>query len=83
MSTNIICRKALIYINNIIVINYILFLYTVLFYFLVDMLAYLTAKTHGLEEEAENIAASLGLGPDEVVFVYILLSCNSSLLCVS
>ena len=47
------------------------------------MLAYLTAKTHGLEEEAENIAASLGLGPDEVVFVYILLSCNSSLLCVS
>ncbi|XP_065906077.1 coatomer subunit alpha-like isoform X1 [Dysidea avara] len=31
-----------------------------------DMLAYLTAKTHGLEEEAENIAASLGLGPDEL-----------------
>ena len=36
-------------------------------FFLADMLAYLTAKTHGLEEEAENIAASLGLGSDEVL----------------
>jgi len=31
------------------------------------MLAYLTAKTHGLEEEAENIATSLALGSDDVI----------------
>ena len=31
-----------------------------------DTLAYLTAKTHGLEEEAESIAASLGQSLDEV-----------------
>ena len=35
-----------------------------------DTLAYLTAKTHGLEEEAESIAASLGQNLDEVRCMY-------------
>ena len=50
----------------ILLVNYFTVNYSINF-FLADMLAYLTAKTHGLEEEAENIAASLGLGPDEVL----------------
>ena len=36
-----------------------------------DTLAYLTAKTHGLEEEAESIAASLGQSLDEVMSIII------------
>ena len=30
-------------------------------------LAYLTAKTHGLQEEAEEIASSLNVPPDQVL----------------
>ena len=29
-------------------------------------LAYLTAKTHGLEQEVQDIASSLEMSPDEV-----------------